>query len=307
MLLAALAPVASAAAADRVLVANVPRGLALAQRTGAPPADQRLRVGFVLAHPRPRRRGRAPARRSTIPASPSYHRFLTPAQYAQRFGVPATTRPPSARWLTAGGLHVDHVTGAGDYVLASGTVAQVGRLRTRRSAATEAGARPSSANDTAARRCRAALPVYAVLGLNTSQRHRTMAELPAQGTPNIGSRSAPGAVVGLRAARRRRPARAPRWRSSATARPTPSSTTCTRSTPSTACPRCPSTSCTRPPTATSPTTSGNVEWNIDMQAIHGMAPGISQARSSTSRRRWPTPSSSRRSATWVNDPAARRS
>ena len=53
VLLAAIAPVASAAAADRVLVANVPRGLAQAQRVGVPPATERMRIGLALAHPRP--------------------------------------------------------------------------------------------------------------------------------------------------------------------------------------------------------------------------------------------------------------
>ena len=95
MLLAALAPVASAAAADRVLVANVPRGSREAQRTGAAPATERLRVGFVLAHPHPDAED-ALLRGLFDRSSPNYHRFLTPAQYAQRFGVPRPRSTTSA-------------------------------------------------------------------------------------------------------------------------------------------------------------------------------------------------------------------
>ena len=122
--LAAVAPVASAAAADRVLVANVPRGLAQAQRVGAPPAAERMRIGLAVAHPHPDAED-ALLRGLFDRSSPDYHRFLTAARYAQRFGVPAATQRDVRAWLTDGGLRVEQVTGAGDYVLASGTVAQV--------------------------------------------------------------------------------------------------------------------------------------------------------------------------------------
>jgi hypothetical protein len=79
VLLAALAPVASAAAADRVLVANVSRGLSQAQRVGVPPATERMRIGLALAHPRP---AAEDALLSGLfdRSSPDYHRFLTPAR-----------------------------------------------------------------------------------------------------------------------------------------------------------------------------------------------------------------------------------
>lgn len=102
MLLAALAPVASAGAADRVLVANVPRVVAQGVRTGAAPATDRLRVGFVLAHPRPDAED-ALLRGLFDRSSPSYHRFVTPTQYAQRFGVSADTQQDVRTWLTGGG------------------------------------------------------------------------------------------------------------------------------------------------------------------------------------------------------------
>src|SRR3954452_10976368 len=105
MLLAALASVARAGAADRVLVANVPRAVTQAQRAGAAPGTERMRLGFVLAHPHPDAED-ALLRGLFDRSSPSYHRFLPPAQYAQRFGVPAATQHDVRAWLAGGGLRV---------------------------------------------------------------------------------------------------------------------------------------------------------------------------------------------------------
>ena len=175
LLLAALAPAASAGAADRVLVANVPRAATQALRIGAAPATERMRVGFVLAHPHPDAED-ALLRGLFDRSSPGYHRFVTPAQYAQRFGVSAATQRDARAWLAGGGLRVEHVTGAGDYVLASGTVAQVQALLKTTIGRYQAGGKSFDANDTAPA-VPEALPIYAVLGLDTSRRHRTMADL----------------------------------------------------------------------------------------------------------------------------------
>ena len=82
MLLACLALVASASAADRVLVANVPRAVTQALRTGAAPSSERVRVGFVLAHPHPDAED-ALLRGLFDRSSPSYHHFVTPAQFEE--------------------------------------------------------------------------------------------------------------------------------------------------------------------------------------------------------------------------------
>jgi len=188
LLLAALAPAASAAAADRVLVANVPRAVTQAVRIGPAPATERLRLGFVLAHPHPAAED-ALLRGLFDRSSASYHRFVTPAQYAQRFGVSEATQRDTRAWLAGGGLRVEHVTGAGDYVLASGTVAQVQALLKTTIGRYQAGGGTFDANDTAPA-VPEALPIYAVLGLDTSRRHRTMADLSArQGAPNVGVQS----------------------------------------------------------------------------------------------------------------------
>jgi pseudomonalisin len=62
------------------------------------------------------------------PSSSSYHHFLTPARFAADFGVaPATTKAVQA-WLTSGGLKVTETANAGDWIQATGTVAQIDTL-----------------------------------------------------------------------------------------------------------------------------------------------------------------------------------
>jgi hypothetical protein len=129
-------------------VANVPRAVTQAQRTGAAPSTERLRLGFVLAHPHPEAED-ALLRGLFDRSSPSYHHFVTPAQYAQRFGVSEATQQDVRTWLVGGGLRVEHVTGAGDYILASGTVAQVQALLKTTIGRYQAPGGAFDANDTA--------------------------------------------------------------------------------------------------------------------------------------------------------------
>ena len=58
-------------------------------------------------------------------ASADYRRFLTPAQYAARFGVPAATLQRTVDWLKAGGARVQTTSQSRDYVEFSATVSQV--------------------------------------------------------------------------------------------------------------------------------------------------------------------------------------
>jgi pseudomonalisin len=62
------------------------------------------------------------------PASPSYGKFLSPSQFASRFGVPAARTNRVVAWLRAGGLSVDAGNATDGYLLASGTVGQMNRL-----------------------------------------------------------------------------------------------------------------------------------------------------------------------------------
>lgn len=59
------------------------------------------------------------------PASPSYHQWLTPEQYAARFGASADTIARTKAWLASQGLEVGEVSPLGARVNFAGTVAKV--------------------------------------------------------------------------------------------------------------------------------------------------------------------------------------
>ena len=62
------------------------------------------------------------------PSSSVYGQFLDPDQYEQQFGVPAARFNAAVAWLQSGGLKVQTIQGVSQYILASGTVAQVQSL-----------------------------------------------------------------------------------------------------------------------------------------------------------------------------------
>src|SRR5437879_7793610 len=62
------------------------------------------------------------------PSSPLYRQFLDPDQYEQQFGVPAARFNAAVAWLQSGGLKVQTIPGVSQYIVASGTVAQVQAL-----------------------------------------------------------------------------------------------------------------------------------------------------------------------------------
>ncbi len=62
------------------------------------------------------------------PTSPLYGQFLDPADYEAQFGVPADRLNSTVSWLSGAGLQVQTVPGSSEYLLASGTVAQVESL-----------------------------------------------------------------------------------------------------------------------------------------------------------------------------------
>ena len=106
---------------------NLLPGLAAATHLGAAPASTPLHL--VLSLKRPDVAGeKALLAAEHDPASPQYRHFLTPAAFAQRFGVPAATRQAVTSYLTGGGLSVDAVSAAGDQITASGDAAHVASL-----------------------------------------------------------------------------------------------------------------------------------------------------------------------------------
>lgn len=114
---------ASAQAAPHRLAANVLAGLGGLASSAADP-NAAMVVGVGLARPDPV--GEAALYKQLYQSgNADYRRFLTPAQFAARFGVPADTYAATVSWLRAGGLSVDATSGSRDYVLATGTVAAV--------------------------------------------------------------------------------------------------------------------------------------------------------------------------------------
>ena len=59
------------------------------------------------------------------PSSPNYHKWLTPQQYADRFGLSQNDLTKIANWLQAEGFHVISVGGGHNNIIFSGTASQV--------------------------------------------------------------------------------------------------------------------------------------------------------------------------------------
>jgi pseudomonalisin len=105
------------------LANSVVPGLSHASLAGATPATQRIQVTVALTHPDPAGEQRL-LHDVYDPKSPSFHHFLTPAQYAIRFGVARSTYDQVTGWLTRDGLTVSYASPSRTQVLVEGTVAQ---------------------------------------------------------------------------------------------------------------------------------------------------------------------------------------
>lgn len=160
----------SARASSGRLVANVLAGL---DRLSSAPADPAtpMQIGLALRRPDPAGE-RALAARLYRRGSADYRHFLTPARFNQRFGVTPATYARAVSWLRAGGLSVDRSSRSTDYILATGTAAQVQRTFGTTIRRYSAGGRSFLAN-TVAPLVPNDLPVLSVVGLNTSQRFST--------------------------------------------------------------------------------------------------------------------------------------
>jgi kumamolisin len=133
---------------------------------GPAPADTPMRVQVALTDPRAAQEA-ALAAAVVDPHSPDYRKFLTPGQYADRFRLPTAVTAEVTRWLDGGGVHVDRVSGVGDLIGVTGTVAAFDRLFAVHLGTYQVDGHRFVANDTAPL---VPGPVRAVLGLNTWQR-----------------------------------------------------------------------------------------------------------------------------------------
>src|SRR5438477_4716392 len=59
------------------------------------------------------------------PASPRYHQWLTPAQYAAQFGLSTSDLDKVKAWLSSQGFTVTRVANGGQFISFTGTAAQV--------------------------------------------------------------------------------------------------------------------------------------------------------------------------------------
>ncbi|HEV8266670.1 MAG TPA: S53 family peptidase [Thermoanaerobaculia bacterium] len=121
-LLALGAPALGALDRDRVPVGSVPAGISSAKRLG--PAEAQLPVERVLISLR-QRNPEALARfleAQQDPASPQFHRWLTPEEFGDRFGAAREDVEALTGWLAEQGLVVESVSKGRIAVAVSGTV-----------------------------------------------------------------------------------------------------------------------------------------------------------------------------------------
>jgi subtilase family serine protease len=155
----------------------------LASRQADP--QQRMTVGVALAHPHPAAEA-ALINRLYTPGNPDFGHYLTAAQAARRFGVPAARTNNIVARLRAAGLHVRTPDAFGDYVSARGTVTAIERafhLTIRRFTASAAGlGTVHFLANTTAPLVPAADHITTVVGLNTLQRFSTAQDTCLNGT-----------------------------------------------------------------------------------------------------------------------------
>src|SRR5690348_6925662 len=86
-------------------------------------------LDLIVSLPRPDPAGeRALIAAEHTPGNAQYRHFLTPDQFAARFGVPAAQQSAVRDFFTSGGATVDRVSAAGDVFTVSGTTATFAKL-----------------------------------------------------------------------------------------------------------------------------------------------------------------------------------
>jgi pseudomonalisin len=123
-LLGAGSPARAGIGSTTTLSNDVVHNLSLATLTGAVPATQTVTVGVFLSNPNQAAED-AYVKQLYDPSSPNYGNYLDPDTFNSEFGVPAANFQAAQAWLQGDGLTVTSVEGATDYMLASGSAAQV--------------------------------------------------------------------------------------------------------------------------------------------------------------------------------------
>jgi subtilase family serine protease len=192
-LLGAGSPAAQAGGASTTLTKDVVHNLSLATLTGPVPASKTITVGVFLSNPNQAAED-AYVKQLYDPSSPNYGNYLDPDTFNSQFGVPAATFQATQAWLQGAGLTVTPIDGATNYVLASGTAAQVEAAFGTPINNYTASGRSFYANTTAPR-VPASLGISDVLGLNNFNRLHVPQVVPAAGTPTNTTSTVPSGSV----------------------------------------------------------------------------------------------------------------
>src|SRR4051812_5480139 len=124
VLFGAGSPAHAGGSATTTLSNDVVHNLSLATLTGAVPATQTVTVGVFLSNPNQAAED-AYVKQLYDPSSPNYGNYLDPDTFNTQFGVPAAKFQAAQSWLQGAGLTVTSIEGSTQYMLASGSAAQV--------------------------------------------------------------------------------------------------------------------------------------------------------------------------------------
>jgi pseudomonalisin len=174
------------------LTGDVVRNLNLATALGPVPSTQPVTVGVFLTSPNQAAED-AYVKQLYDPASANYGNFLDPDTFNQQFGVAAATLQATQAWLQGAGLTVTPVDGAANYVLATGTAAQVGSAFSTSLSRYTVGSHSFYANALPPA-VPASLGVGDVLGLNDFNKLSTP-RVAASGTPKTTTTAPTGTSV----------------------------------------------------------------------------------------------------------------
>src|SRR4029077_11306854 len=124
-LLGAGAPAHAGSGATTTPSNDVVHNLNLATLNGPVPAAQTVTVGVFLTNPNQAAED-AYVKQLYDPSSPNYGNYLDPDTFNTQFGVPAANFQAAQSWLQGAGLTVTPIGSSTNYMLASGTAAQIG-------------------------------------------------------------------------------------------------------------------------------------------------------------------------------------
>ncbi len=126
----AMLPIIGAAQSDRAVLRGSMHPLARREfDRGRLPADTPIGLVTLFFQKTPQQQSDLDSllAKLQMPSDAAYHRWLTPQQYAERFGVRPADARMATEWLRSQGLAVNRVARAGTWVSFSGTAGQMER------------------------------------------------------------------------------------------------------------------------------------------------------------------------------------